>query len=63
MNSVDFAKAYHNALQEVVQGYGRVIAMMAAENAALRLKIAAIEADRAVNKEAAKVPPPEPPAP
>ena len=38
MTATEYARAFHNAVSEVVAGYARVLEMLAAENAALRLR-------------------------
>ncbi len=50
MTGAELARGYHNALAAVTDGYGRVLEVVSTENAALRMKVAALEAELASAK-------------
>lgn len=54
MTTTDFASTGHNAIASLVSYYGKMLEMLAAENAALRQKIAMLEAANREKAQASK---------
>lgn len=45
MTGTELAKAYHNAVSTLADGYGHVLEVLSTENAALRLRVGQLDAE------------------